>query len=214
MAHDKVYVFDEQKCKKEGLTRTQIETMQDNTENKFIRAYTSLAELGATETTKLDAIVKAMETPSIAMYTVDVPTAHVYPTGYNKVTIQKYADGNVNILTEHDGKRYTKDTLVNQYGTYNEDWNKLGKVIKVLSGTTTINPGARSFRLLASNLETSSNVIPIFTYTDLSQGGNVMAEPPNISISSLVNEGSLWLGIYSHESSTITFSYTIILLGV
>jgi hypothetical protein len=56
-----------------------------------------------------------MDTPSVAMYTVTAESGGYYPIGLNKVTINKYADGNFNIITECNGVRYTKESFVNAY---------------------------------------------------------------------------------------------------
>lgn len=203
MSHDILYGFDDSKCRKEVLSKAQIQ-------KEYIRTYKSLSDLNADVSTRLDTILNAMDTPSVAMYTVTAESGGYYPTGLNKVTINKYADGNFNIITECNGVRYTKESFVNAYGIYNNDWNMLGKIVLTKNSSMTINGYASMFTNIINDLSGYGNVIPIFTFTSL--GG--LSTPPKINVSTLVESNMLWLCASSSEPNPVTFGYTVILLGI
>lgn len=205
MAHDILYGFDDCKCRKEVLSKVQ-------TQKEYMRTYKSLTDISSdfNVSTRLDNIVNTMETPSVAIYTVTSEDNGYYPTGLNKVTINKFSDGNMNILTEVNGIRYTKDTFIGAYNQYNNDWSMLAKIVKTQSGTMTVNGYANMFTNIINDLSGYGNVIPIFTFTSL--GG--LSAPPKINVSTLVESNMLWLCATSNEPNPVTFSYTVILLGM
>lgn len=205
MAHDKLYGFDDCKCRKEVLSKEQ-------TQKEYMRTYKSLSDISSdfNVSTRLDTIVQKMETPSVAMYTVTSEDNGYYPTGLNKVIITKFSDGSMNILTEVNAIRYTKDTFIGAYNQYNNDWTMLAKIVATKSGTMTINGYNSMFTNIINNLDEYGNVIPIFTFTSL--GG--LSAPPKINVSTLVESNMLWLCATSNEPNPVTFSYTVILLGV
>lgn len=205
MTHDIVYGFDDFKCRKEVLSKVQ-------TQKEYMRTYKSLTDISSdfNVSTRLDNIVNTMETPSVAIYTVTSEDNGYYPTGLNKVTINKFSDGNMNILTEVNGIRYTKDTFIGAYNQYNNDWSMLAKIVKTQSGTMTVNGYANMFTNIINDLSGYGNVIPIFTFTSL--GG--LSAPPKINVSTLVESNMLWLCATSNEPNPVTFSYTVILLGM
>lgn len=209
MAHEKVYAICENKCHEETMTKSQIQNM---CETNYIRTYKSLTEIstGFNVGTRLDTVVNAMEAPSIAMYTVTAGDNAYYPTGTNKVTINKFADGSMNIMTEVDGIRYTKDTFVGAYNQYNNNWAMLSKILLTKTGSITLNAGVSMFTNIINDLSGYGDVIPIFTFTSL--GG--LSTPPKINVSTLVESNMLWLCASSSETYTVTFNYTVILLGV
>lgn len=204
MAHDKLYGFDDCKCRKEVLSKEQ-------TQKEYMRTYKSLSDISSSfnANTRLDTIIRAMETPSVAMYTVTSKDGY-YPDGENQVTITKFADGSTNIISKVNGIRYTKDTLVDASGKYNSNWDMLAKIVKTKSGTMTINGYNSMFTNIINNLDGYGNVIPIFTFTSL--GG--LSAPPRINVNTLVESNMLWLCATSNEPNPVTFSYTVILLGV
>lgn len=205
MAHDILYGFDDCKCRKEVLSKVQ-------TQKEYMRTYKSLSDISSSfnVNTRLDTIVQEMETPSVAMYTVTSKDNGYYPTGLNKVTINKFSDGNMNILTEVNGIRYTKDTFINAYNQYNNDWTMLAKIVTTKSGKMIVNGYANMFTNIINDLSGYGNVIPIFTFTSL--GG--LSAPPKINVSTLVESNMLWLCATSNEPNPVTFSYTVILLGM
>lgn len=217
MSHDKVYLFDDSKCKKEGLTKVQIESMRNNTESKFIRAYKSLSELGATATTRLDAIVNAMATPSIAYYTVTVTDDSVYPVGTNRVMISKYTDGNFEINVDNNGIKYNKDSFTNSYGSYDKSFNQQAKILQVLTGSMTLLPYSSTFRTIGADTSLDlSKVIPVFNFNNMSS----FQSPPNVQVNMAINNDimggtSLLLACArNNENYQLTFNYTVLLLGV
>ena len=205
MAHDILYGFDDCKCRKEVLSKVQ-------TQKEYMRTYKSLMDISSdfNVSTRLDTIVEKMETPSTAMYTVTAEDGGYYPTGENQVTITKFSDGSMSIISKVNGVRYTKDTFLNAYNQYNNDWTMLAKIVKTQSGTMTINGYASMFTNILNDLSGYGNVIPIFTFTSL--GG--LSAPPKINVSTLVESNMLWLCATSNEPNPVTFSYTVILLGM
>lgn len=205
MAHNKLYGFDDCKCRKEVLSKTQAQ-------KEYMRTYKSLSDISSSfnVNTRIDTIVQKMETPSTAIYTVTAEDGGYYPTGGNQVTITKFPDGSTNIISKVNGVRYVKDTFVNAYGQYNNSWDMLAKIVATKSGTMTINGYNSMFTNIINNLDEYGNVIPIFTFTSL--GG--LSAPPKINVSTLVESNMLWLCATSNEPNPVTFSYTVILLGV
>lgn len=205
MAHDKLYGFDDCKCRKEVLSKEQ-------TQKKYMCTYKSLSDISSSfnVNTRIDTVVEKMAIPSVAMYTVTDVDNGYYPDGENQVTITKFADGSTNIISKVNGIRYTKDTLVDASGKYNSNWDMLAKIVKTKSGTMTINGYNSMFTNIINNLDGYGNVIPIFTFTSL--GG--LSAPPRINVNTLVESNMLWLCATSNEPNPVTFSYTVILLGV
>lgn len=218
MAHDKFYVFDDEKCKKESLTKTQIETMRTDSENKFIRAYKSLEELGATAETRLDAVVDAMEVPSIAYYLVDVDDTNVYPaTGTNRVMISKYSSSGFEVDVENDGVKYNKDSFTNYYGNYDSNFNQQAKILQVITGEMTLLPYQATFRGIGADSSIDlSKVVPVFNFNNM----DGFTLPPNVQVQMAIN-GSLVEGtqmllacVRNNENYQLTFKYTVLLIGV
>lgn len=205
MSHDIVYGFDDHKCRKEVLSKAQIQ-------KDYMRTYKSLTDISSSfnVSTRLDTVVQTMETPSVAIYTVTAEDDGYYPAGENQVTINKFSDGSMSIISKVNGIRYTKDTFVGAYNQYNNGWTMLAKIVKTQSGTMTINGYNSMFTNIINDLSGYGNVIPIFTFTSL--GG--LSAPPKISVSTLVESNMLWLCATSNEPNPVTFSYTVILLGV
>lgn len=186
--------------------------LRDETESKYVRTYTSLVDIDTSfnVATRLDVVINAMETPSIAMYTVVAQDNAYYPIGTNKVVINKFADGQINIISEVNGIRYTKDFLTDGNGQYNNEWTMLAKIVASLNKSMTINPTTSQFSSIIKDISNYGNVIPIFTYTSL--GG--LTVPPQIYVNTLIEANILWLAVTNNESYAVTFNYTVILLGV
>jgi hypothetical protein len=213
MAHDKLYGFDNCKCQKEVLSKAQIQ-------KDYIRTYKSLGDLNADVSTRLDTIVNAMETPSVAMYTVTAEDGGYYPVGDNRVIINKYADGNFDITADNNGLKYTKDSFTTSNGSYDNSWSKLSRIIDVIKGTIKVNPNTVTFRPIVTSIDLS-NVIPVFNFRNLNNG---FTTPPNVSVQMSINTdiidinnegGSLLMAcVYNHESFELSFDYVILLIGV
>lgn len=205
MAHDILYGFDDCKCRKEVLSKEQIQ-------KNYMRVYKSLSDIDSNfdVSTRLDTVVQTMETPSVAMYTVTAEDGGYYPVGENIVTIEKYTSDSFKILTVANGTRYVKDTFIGLYNQYNNDWYTMAKIVLTMSGTATINAYTSSFFTIANNLDSYGNIIPIFTYTSL--GG--FTAPPKINVTTLIDSNMLFLCCTSSEGTSVTFGYTVILLGM